>query len=45
MPDPVRAAIAHFVTEQQVEHPFIKRQRDRADPEAMARRTPLKDRK
>ena len=45
MPDPVRAAIAHFVTEQHVEHPFIKRQRDRADPEAMARRRPLKDRK
>jgi len=45
MPDPVHAAIADFVAEQYVEHPFIKRQRDRADPEAMARRRPLKDRK
>jgi Protein of unknown function (DUF3305) len=45
MPDPVRAAIADFVTEHLVEHPFIKRQRDRANPEAMARRAPLQDRK
>ena len=45
MPNPVRAAIADFVTEHHVEHPFIKRQRDRANPEAMARRAPLKDRK
>jgi len=43
MPDPVRAAIADFVTEQYVEHSFIKRRRDRADPEAMARRRPLRD--
>jgi hypothetical protein len=45
MPNPVRAAIADFVTEHHVEHPFFKRQRDRANPEAMARRAPLKDRK
>ena len=45
MPDPVRAAIADFVTKHHVEHPFIKRQRDRANPEAMGRRAPLKDRK
>ena len=45
MPDPVRATIADFVTEHLVEHPFIKRQRDRANPEAMARRAPLRDRK
>jgi len=43
MPDLVRAAIADFVTGQHVEQPFIKRQRDRPDPEAMARRRTLKD--
>ena len=42
MPEPVRAAIADFVAEHHVEHPFVKRTRDRADPEAMARRTPTK---
>jgi len=45
MPEPVRAAIAEFVAEHYVEHPFVKRQRDRANPEAMARRAPSKDRK
>ena len=45
MPDTVRAAIADFVTDRHVDHPFVKRQRDRADPEAMARRRSLKDRK
>ena len=44
MPETVRAAIADFVGEHCVEHPFIKRQQNRADPEAMARRS-LKDRK
>lgn len=44
MPEPVRAAIAEFVAEHYVEHPFVKRKRDRANPEAMARRTPSKDR-
>jgi hypothetical protein len=44
MPETVRAAIADFVGEHCVEHPFIKRQQNRADPEAMARRT-LKVRK
>jgi Protein of unknown function (DUF3305) len=45
MPDPVRTAIGDFVTEHHVEHSFIKRQRDRTDSEAMARRASLKDRK
>jgi hypothetical protein len=45
MPEPVRAAIAGFIAEHHVEHPFVRRQRDRADPETMARPTPLKDRK
>ena len=45
MPEPVRAAIAAFVAEHHVENPFVSRKRDRADPEAMARGTPSKDRK
>jgi hypothetical protein len=45
MPEPVRAALADFVATHHVEHPFVKRKRDRADPEALARRAPSKDRK
>jgi hypothetical protein len=45
MPEPVRATIASFIADHHVEHPFVKRQRDRADPEAMARRPLSKDRK
>jgi Protein of unknown function (DUF3305) len=44
MPDSIRSAIAAFVAKHNFEHPFVKRQRDRTDPEAMARRTPIKDR-
>jgi len=44
-PNPERAAIADFVIVHHEEHRFIKRQRDRANPDAMARRAPLKDRK
>jgi hypothetical protein len=41
MPAPVRDAIAAFVAEHHVEHQvFKKRERDRADPEALARRGP-----
>ena len=40
MPEPVRAMIAAFVAEHHVEQPFHKRERDRADPEALARRGP-----
>ena len=43
MPEPVRAAIADFVATHHVEHEFVKRKRDRANPEAMARRAPAKD--
>ena len=32
--------IAAFVAEHLVERPFFKRERDRADPEALARRAP-----
>jgi len=41
MPEPVQAWVAAFVAEHHVEHPFQKRQRDRADPEALARRSPM----
>lgn len=43
MPEPVRAMIAAFVAEHHVEQPFHKRERDRADPEALARRGPLQN--
>ncbi len=45
MPDNVREALIDFVAEHHVERPFFKRKRDRADPEALARRDPMKDRK
>jgi hypothetical protein len=40
MPDAVREAIEAFVAEHRVETQFVKRQRDMADPEALARRAP-----
>jgi len=40
MPQAVRAAIEDFIAAHHVERPFFKRQRDRADPEALARRGP-----
>jgi hypothetical protein len=41
MPEVVRATIDAFVAEHHVEQPFHKRERDRADPEALARRGPM----
>src|SRR5262249_49846812 len=41
MPEAVRAAIDAFAAEHHVERPFYKRERDRADPEALARRGPM----
>ena len=41
MPDSVRDTIASFVAEHHVERVFEKRKRNRADPEALARRDPL----
>jgi len=38
MPDLIRDAVAAFVAEHHVEQVFIKRKRDRADPQALARR-------
>ncbi|MCV0395602.1 MAG: DUF3305 domain-containing protein [Rhizobiaceae bacterium] len=40
MPLEIRRQLAAFVETHHVERPFIKRKRDRADPEAMARRDP-----
>jgi hypothetical protein len=41
MPDAVREVVEAFIAEHHVERPFIKRKRDRANPEALARRVPL----
>jgi hypothetical protein len=41
MPASVRAIVEAFVAEQPVEQPFVKRERDRADPEALAPRAPV----
>lgn len=43
MPASIRETVAAFVAEHHVEHGFSKRKRDRADPEAMALRAPLRD--
>ena len=40
MPEPVREAITAFVAEHHVEREFVKRERDRANPEALARSGP-----
>jgi hypothetical protein len=40
MPEPVREEIAAFVTRFPAQPGFVKRQRDRANPEALARRAP-----
>jgi hypothetical protein len=46
MPQDVADAVAQFVTEHHVERVFFKRKRKDADPEALARRSPLdKDRR
>ncbi len=41
MPPAVRAIVEAFVAEHHVERPFVKRKRDRADPQALARRAPI----
>jgi hypothetical protein len=43
MPLEIQQLLAAFVEAHHVERPFVKRQRDRADPEAMARRDPSSD--
>jgi hypothetical protein len=43
MPEPIRDYLAAFVAEHNVEQPFYKRQRNRADPEALGRRSHIED--
>lgn len=43
MPPEVMAWVEAFVARNHVERPFYKRQRDRADPEALARRRSTRD--
>jgi hypothetical protein len=43
MPDSVRDVVASFVATHYVERAFEKRKRDRADPEALARRSPRRE--
>jgi hypothetical protein len=45
MPEAVRATLADFIAEHHVERAFVKRSRERADPEAMARGTSEKKHK
>lgn len=40
MPEAVRDRLAAFVAEHHLEQTFVKRKRDRADPESLGRRTP-----
>ncbi len=40
MPEPLQEAIAAFVAEHHVERAFVKRKRDRANPEVLASRAP-----
>ena len=41
MPQELQERLAAFVEAHHVERPFVKRKRDRADPEAMATRPPI----
>ena len=41
MPEPIAAMIDAFIAEHHVEHAFTKRKQRRADPDALARRSPL----
>lgn len=44
MPEPIQDSVAAFVAEHHVEQKFVKRKRDRADPEALSRRLPSSER-
>jgi hypothetical protein len=39
MPESIQQEVAAFVAQHHVEQPFVKRKRDRADPEILARRS------
>jgi hypothetical protein len=43
MPDAIRDTLDAFIAEHHVERQFYKRKRDRADPEALARRGPMRE--
>lgn len=43
MPGAIEDAVAAFISEHHVERTFVKRKRDRADPESLARRAPKRD--
>ena len=43
MPEPIQELVADFVARHHVEAPFVKRKRDRVDPETLARRAPQKE--
>ncbi|ARQ02495.1 DUF3305 domain-containing protein [Pseudorhodoplanes sinuspersici] len=43
MPENLRELVAAFIAEHHVEQPFFKRKRTEADPEALARHSPLYD--
>jgi hypothetical protein len=45
MVEPIREALARFVAENPVERQFFKRERDRADPEKLARRGHREDKR
>lgn len=45
MPQEIRDAVEAFVAEHHVERAFVKRKRDRADPESLGRRAPHRDEK
>lgn len=41
MPEAIQEAIATFIAEHPYEHVFVKRQRDRANPQALERKSPV----
>jgi hypothetical protein len=43
MPEEIHQLVVAFIAEHHVEQPFVKRKRDRADPEALGRRPPTRD--
>lgn len=43
MPDSIRDAVAAFIAENKYERVFIKRKRERADPNALGRRAPARE--
>ena len=43
MPEAIQQVVADFIAEHHVERAFSKRKRDRANPEALGRRVPLRD--